>query len=354
MQHDPARSQPVAPGPLTHRRRFLQALAALTVGGRMLLRPRETRAAEPQTEPSADAAWPAMDYRTLGRTGWRGSRLVFGCGAALARQRRDDLLERAFDAGVNVFDVGFRGYYADAEQNLAPFLKRRRERIFLISKAMASRELEPGDPLPAARRRELAAGWAEHLDASLRELGVERVDAYYLMAANHVELVASDELRAAFERARQAGKVEHLGLSTHQNAERVLDAAARSGAYALAQIAITPAGWYDWIDKAILPGSKPMAELGPVLARAREAGIGLIGMKAGRYLAGRKFLGWGKPDAFDGYYDPSFLESGLSPYQRSYAYVLGHGLDAVNADMQSLTHLRENFAAAATASRYFA
>jgi hypothetical protein len=77
-------------------------------------------------------------------------------------------------------------------------------------------------------------------------------------------------------------------------------------------------------------------------------------MKAGRYLAGRKFLGWGKPGAFDEFYDEKLLQSGMSPYQRSYAFVLEHGLHAVNADMQTLAHLRENFVAAATSSQYFA
>ena len=52
--------------------------------------------------------------------------------------------------------------------------------------------------------------------------------------------------------------------------------------------------------------------------------------------------------------DPKFLKAPLSPFQRSYAYVLAHGLDAVNADSQSMAHLRENFIAAATSERYFA
>ena len=77
-------------------------------------------------------------------------------------------------------------------------------------------------------------------------------------------------------------------------------------------------------------------------------------MKAGRYLAGRKFLGWGKPDAFDAHYSPEFMRSGLSAFQRSYAYVLGHGLDAVNADMQVFAHLEENVAAAAKSDTLFA
>lgn len=348
--------QKTAANATASRRRFLQALAMLGVGGPTLLRTGNVRAAVEAARDAAraDIEWPEMAHRTLGRTGWQASRLVFGCGAALSRQRRDSLLDAAFDAGINVFDVGFRGYYSDAEANLAPFLKKHRDRVFLISKAIPSRDVEPDQSLSLQQRRDAAAAWTAEMDASLRELQVEHVDAYYLMASNNVDLVGSDEIRQAFDKAKQAGKVKYLGLSTHQNAERVLDAAVRTGAYDLATIAITPAGWYDWADKQILKGSKPMAELQPVLARARDAGIGLIGMKAGRYLAGRKFLGWGKPDAFDDYYSAKFLDSGLSPYQRSYAFVLAHGLDAVNADMQSLAHLEENVAAAVVSQRYFA
>jgi aryl-alcohol dehydrogenase-like predicted oxidoreductase len=347
-------SQKIAETSATSRRRFLQALAMLGVGGRTLLRSGDARAALDAAREGvrAGSVWPEMSYRTLGRTGWNASRLVFGCGAALSGGRRDSLLDAAFDAGINVFDVGFRGYYRDAETNLAPFLKKHRDRVFLISKAIAARP-EPNQQLSLQERRSAAETWTERMDASLRELGVDHVDAYYLMASNNVDLVGGDEIRRAFEQAKQAGKLKHLGLSTHQNAERVLEAAVQTGTYDLAMIAITPAGWYDWADKAILKDSKPMADLQPVLDRARAAGIGLIGMKAGRYLAGRKFLGWGRPAAFDEHYSADFLNSGLSPYQRSYAFVLAHGLDAVNADMQSLEHLQENVAAAVGSSRYF-
>jgi aryl-alcohol dehydrogenase-like predicted oxidoreductase len=339
----------------TDRRRFLQLLAMLCVGGRTQLRSGDARAAlgAVRDVARADTGWPAMTYRALGRTGWNASRLVFGCGAALSGQRRDSLLDAAFDAGINVFDVGFRGYYDDAERNLTPFLRKHRDQVFLVSKAIASPDVEPGQRLTAQQRRDAAATWTHQIDESLRELQVDHVDAYYLMASNNTDLVGSEEIRRASDKAKQAGKLKYLGLSTHQNAERVLDTAVGTGAYDLAMIAITPAGWYDWADKTILEGSKPMADLQPLLARARAAGMGLIGMKAGRYLAGRKFLGWGKPDAFDGHYSADFLKSGLSPYQRSYAFVLAHGLDAVNADMQSLAHLQENVAAAAGSSRYF-
>jgi aryl-alcohol dehydrogenase-like predicted oxidoreductase len=340
----------------TDRRKFLQYLAALGIGGQTLLRSWDVRAATAAASEAAGASspLPPMTHRKLGRTGWEASRLIFGSGAALSRRPNDPLLEAAFDAGINVFDVGFRGYYDDAEKHLGPFARKRRDRIFLISKAYVPLDVDPDEEITSAQARSGAAGWLEALEGSLRELGVDQMDAYYLMASNNPSVVGSDEIQSAFQKAKQAGKVRFLGLSTHQNAQNVLGAAIRSGGYDLAMIAITPGGWYDWADKTILEGSPPMKDLQPVLARAREAGIGLVGMKAGRYLAGRKFLGWGNPSAFDTYYDPKLLSAKLSPYQRSYAYVLEHGLDVVNADMQSFAHLHENVVAAATSPRYFA
>ena len=342
-------------GPRTDRRHFLQYLGLFAVAGRTLLRSGSARAATAAVREAADAQapLPPLPRRPLGRTGFEASRLLFGCGAALSESPRDDLLEAAFDAGINVFDVGFRGYYDDAERHLGPFARKHRDQIFLISKAYVPLELEPDAVVTAAQARLGAAGWLEALDGSLRELGVDHVDAYYLMASNNPSLIESDEIRRASEKARTAGKLRFLGLSTHQNAQAVLEAAIRSGSYDLAMIAITPAGWYDWIDKAVLAGSPPLTELQPLLARARAAGIGLVGMKAGRYLAGRKFLGWGNPRAFDAFYDSALLEAPLSAYQRSYAYVLEHGLDVVNADMQRVEHLRENILAAATSAQYF-
>ncbi len=336
--------------PSTSRRRFLQYLAVAGATAQGLLRSRAARAAEPESL----GATPEMTYRTLGRTGHRASRLVFGCGAALSRRPGDALLEAALGAGVNVFDVGFREYYRDAEKHLGPFARRHRDEIFLISKAYVPIEIEPNDTLRPAEARAAAAGWADSLDGSLRELGVEQLDAYYMMAAYNPHVVTNDELYAAFERAKQAGKVRFLGLSTHRNAQAVLQAATRSGRFDLAMIAITPGGWYDWESKGLLDDTPPMRDLAPVLDAAREAGIGLVGMKAGRYLAGRKFLGWGNPTAFDEFYADPLAGAALSPYQKSYAFVLEHGLDVVNADMQEMAHLRENLVAATTSQQYFA
>ncbi len=351
MSHEPQDER----WPLS-RRRFLQALAMISVGGRTFWGSGDARAAVTAARDAADpAAWPAMTYRTLGRTGFQASRLFMGCGASLMFRGKDDLLDIAYDAGINVFDVGYRGYYRWAERNLAGFLKKRRDDVFLISKAVAEVDVGNDDEVTPQQAREAARIWSERLDESLADLGVEKVDAYYLMAAHNPSLIESEEIRAAFEKAKAAGKVRHLGVSTHRNAEKVLLTAAETGIYDLAMIAITPAGWYDWESKAVLEGSKPMTGLRPVLDRARASGIALVGMKAARQLSGAPVLGWWKKlDAFDAYYDEKLMAAPLSPFQRSYAYVLAHGLDVVNADIQDLAQLRENVAATAASPTYFA
>ncbi|MEM7219153.1 MAG: aldo/keto reductase [Pseudomonadota bacterium] len=338
-----------------NRRGFVRRLAALGAGAQALATSGSLHAASEAGKAHAQepAAWPKMAYRKLGNTNFNASRLVFGCGAALSRKPRDELLHTAFDAGINVFDVGYKHYYNDAEKHLAPFLKTHRDRIFLISKAAVPSEVGPNAAFPVAEAKRAAAGWLKYLDESLREMQVDHVDAYYLMASYNPQVVVSEEILGAFERAKRAGKVSHLGVSTHRQADKVLAAITESGVYSLAMIAVTPSGWYDWETREVLPDSPPLTGLRPQLDAARAAGIGLIGMKAGRFLAGRRFLGWGNPDAFDEHYDERFMQAPLSTFQRSYAYVLGHGLDAVNADMQSLVHLRENHVAAATSNLFF-
>jgi hypothetical protein len=341
----------------TNRRRFFQYAAALGVGGQTLLRSGDLSAAISDARQSVGAPWPDMEYRTLGRTGFRASRLIFGCGASLMRTNKDTLLNTAFDAGINVYDVGTTHYYDMAERNMKGFLKAHRDDVFLITKAnpgFADSDLmvQPEDAISVDKARRAAKAWLELLELSLSELGTESVDAYYQMAANNVEMVGSEEMYRAFEQAKAAGKVKYYGLSTHQIAEDVLNKAIETGFFDLAMIAITPGGWYDWEGKNMLKGSPPMAELRPLLDRAREAGIGLIGMKAARYFSGG-FFGTSNKKAFDGYYPDTLLAARMSAFQRSYAYVLENGLDCVNADIQNYDQLRENHIAAATSGQYF-
>jgi len=77
-------------------------------------------------------------------------------------------------------------------------------------------------------------------------------------------------------------------------------------------------------------------------------------MKAGRLIAPATSAGKGDPSAYDRFYPPFLLDTALSPHQRAYAFVVQHGLDAVNADMQSIRHFEENLAAVTQSETLFA
>ena len=88
------------------RREFMKRSAA-AVGGTMVTA-RAVAAAEAASEtegPPIRNERPTMTYRKLGRTDIVSSRLVFGCGAALAGGKAVRLLDHAFEAGINHFNL---------------------------------------------------------------------------------------------------------------------------------------------------------------------------------------------------------------------------------------------------------
>ncbi len=337
------------------RRKFIKLLLGVSVGGQTLAHGISSGAGMPVRNYgfSSLQEQPAMSYRLLGRTQFKSSRLVFGGGSALVGGRAVRLLDRALEAGINHFDLGSNVVYRGSERSFAPFLKKNRDKVWVASKAPVPLRLKPDDSVSVTQAQNAAEGWTRLMEASLKELEVDSIDAYYLMAVNNPALVKCEELYNAFLAAKKAGKVSFFGLSTHKNAQKVLEAAIETGWYDVAMIGITPVGWYDWDTRDLVPGSKTQVELRRLFDRARAASIGLIGMKTVRHLAPKTALGKGDITAFDSVYENKFLESPLNPFQRAYAYVLDHGMDVVNADMQNFAHLEENIVAAATSLKYF-
>jgi aryl-alcohol dehydrogenase-like predicted oxidoreductase len=328
------------------RRRFLQLTAAAVGAPAIWASGSEQAGLAAQGETEVRNHRETMTYRKLGRTDMVASRLVFGCGAALAGGKAVRLLDRAFEAGINFYDVGSDIYYKGSEQSLAPFMKAHRDQIWVVSKAPVPARVKPGEEISVQQAETAALQWTRLLERSLSDLDTDYVDAYYLMGVDNPSVVRSEELYGAFEKAREAGKVGFFGVAAHHNTQAVVEAAAETGWYDLAQIGITPGGWYDWNTKALEEGTPTLLQLQPVLQRLRDSGMGLVAMKAARHLAPRLTAGGSSdPTAFDGYYDDEAKAWPFNPFQRSYAYVLKHGLDVVNSDMQNFTHLEENLAA---------
>lgn len=152
----------------------------------------------------------------LGRTGLQVPAQGLGCmGMSHAYGPADvaecqAVLGRALDLGITFWDTADFYGHGDNERLLAPLLRTARDRVVIASKFGLAL---PGDtPDPSARRvRGDAAYVHAACDASLRRLGIDCIDLYYL---HRVDVsVPLEETVGAMAELVQAGKVRHLGLS---------------------------------------------------------------------------------------------------------------------------------------------
>jgi aryl-alcohol dehydrogenase-like predicted oxidoreductase len=164
--------------------------------------------------PAAAAALPASGYkaetgkvfyRVLGKTGLKVTSVGFGSMITSDAS----VIERAADMGITYFDTA-RGYQkGNNERMVGAALKSRRKNIVLSSKSEA---------------KTASAALAE-LETSLKELGTDYLDIWYIHAKDKPEQVP-DELVEAWIKAKQQGKIRHIGLSTHspnEMADRILE-----------------------------------------------------------------------------------------------------------------------------------
>jgi aryl-alcohol dehydrogenase-like predicted oxidoreductase len=156
-----------------------------------------------------------MQYRELGRTGWRVSTISFGAWAigsawgAVDDQESLAALHRAVDLGVNFFDTA--DVYGDghSEQMLAQ-LKRARPAAEIIIATKAGRRLNP----------HIADGYtAENLttfvERSLQNLETEALDLLQLHCPP-TDVYYRPEVFAALDRLVEQGKLRFYGVSVER------------------------------------------------------------------------------------------------------------------------------------------
>jgi predicted aldo/keto reductase-like oxidoreductase len=175
------------------RRRFLAAGLTLPAAA-SASRTEEQAPPTPQRGPRPAAIVPAFQYKTLGKTGLKVTTVGFGCMITSDQS----VVERGADLGITYFDTARVYQGGNNERMVGAALKAKRKNLVLSTKTIA-------------RAKDDAL---RDIDTSLKELGTDFVDIWYLHARTSPSEV-TDDLIEAQQIAKKAGKIRFAGVSTH-------------------------------------------------------------------------------------------------------------------------------------------
>jgi aryl-alcohol dehydrogenase-like predicted oxidoreductase len=155
-----------------------------------------------------------MQYRRLGRTGWKVSSVSFGCWAIGGTWGQVDdneslaALRRAVELGVNFFDTA--DVYGDgrSERLLAQLKHQCSETIYIATKA--GRRLDP-HTAAGYNRKNLTA----FVERSLKNLDTETIDLLQLHCPT-TEVYYMPEVFGILDELTKAGKIRYYGVSVEK------------------------------------------------------------------------------------------------------------------------------------------
>jgi predicted aldo/keto reductase-like oxidoreductase len=162
--------------------------------------------------------------------------------------RSDRVLENAVASGINFFDTA--RIYTDSESKLGRVLSRYRDRVMIASKSFSRG----------------AAEILHDIESSLRQLQTDRIDIYQChnvaSEADLEKILGADGALAGLVKAREQGKIRHIGISGHK--PRIVALALRRFPFATIQV----------------PGNFMETEaMQALIPAARQGGVGVIAMK---------------------------------------------------------------------------
>jgi len=201
----------------------------------------DTPKAPPAAAP-APAGAPVLRKRKLGKTGLEVTEVAFGCMITSDQS----VIERAADLGVNLFDTA-RGYQGGNNERLVgAALKGRRDKVYISTKSGGGTKAE-------------ALG---HLEESLRQLGTDHVDVWYLHGKSSAAEL-TDDLLDAQRTAKEQGKTRFAGVSCHSGHAEVVPAAIEKKQ-----------------DVVLLTYNFTMGDRNDALLKSlHDAGVGVVAMK---------------------------------------------------------------------------
>jgi len=238
------------------RRNFIKS-ALLGVGGMLLSTPglqQEVKAAEVKGKERK------FVYRVLGKTGLKIP--VINMGVMLTDN--PNLIRTALDSGITLLDTA-HGYMGGRnEEVIGSVIKgRARDSFYIASKVSLPQDRKTGLYTEGATTK----GFLTRLDTSLKRLGLDHIDILYQHGVSRKESVMYEPVLTAFEKAKKDGKIRFSGVSTHSNEPEVIDAA-------------TDSKMHEVVLTAYTFKQKHAESVRRAIARASQAGIGIVAMKA--------------------------------------------------------------------------
>ncbi len=153
-----------------------------------------------------------MDYRHLGRSGLKISPLCLGTmmfGGATDEPTSARIIAKASEAGVNFIDTADAYSGGKSEQIVGRAIAPNRNEWILATKVANPMGKDPN-------RAGLSRRWVlQAADESLRRLGTDRIDIYYLHKEDHATPLA-ETVGALGDLIRQ-GKIRYFGVSNYRS-----------------------------------------------------------------------------------------------------------------------------------------
>jgi predicted aldo/keto reductase-like oxidoreductase len=199
-------------------------------------------------------------YRTLGKTGIKLPVINMG----VMNTNNPSLVRVALDSGMVMLDTAQTYQRGQNEGMIGEVLKGRPRDTFVL----ATKARLPSDQKTGLYTEEATEdAFLKKVDGSLKNVGLDYVDIYYHHNVVKRESALYEPILKALEKVKKEGKTRFVGITTHMNEPEVIDAAVDSKVY-------------DVILTAYNFQQKHYAEVRSAIARAVQAGLAIVGMKA--------------------------------------------------------------------------
>jgi len=201
-----------------------------------------------------------MEYRTLGKTGMK----VPVIGMGILNVNSPALIRAALDAGITHFDstAGQPQQIRNEETIGKIFRELPRESVIYGTKIHLPQDYKTGLYLETATEQE----FTRQLDAALQRLQMDYVDIVYHHMVSRRESAFYEPAMKAMEKAKKEGKTRFLGITSHSNVPEAVQAAADSS-------------FYEVVMASYNPRQKDMLQVREAIAKAAQAGLGVVAIK---------------------------------------------------------------------------